>query len=322
MIVLFAVIAGAASPALATNTTHSPEVVAVAERSAVVESPGTSTTPWWVWPLALFILTFVLGILAVLGGVGGAVLFVPVVSGFFPFHMDFVRCTGLLVALAGSLAAGPGLLRRGYAYIKLSFPMALVSSIGAIIGAIIGLELPTKVIEFALGAVILGIVVLMLVAKNAEYPQLSGPGAIAQFLQIRGVFYDQAANRKIEWTVHRVRWGLLLFFVIGVLAGMFGLGAGWANVPTFNLLMGAPLKVAAGTSKFLLSITDTAAAWVYIASGAVLPTIIIPSVLGIMLGSFIGVRLLAVTKAATVRHIVIALLLVSGVRALLKGFGI
>ena len=27
----------------------------------------------------------------------------------------------------------------------------------------------------------------------------------------------------------------------GVLAGMFGLGAGWANVPALNLVMGVPL---------------------------------------------------------------------------------
>ena len=44
------------------------------------------------------------------------------------------------------------------------------------------------------------------------------------------------------------------------MAGMFGLGAGWANVPVLNLLMGAPLKISVATSKFLLAITDTSAA--------------------------------------------------------------
>jgi len=56
-----------------------------------------------VWPLALFIVTFILGILAVLGGVGGGVLFVPIVGGFFPFNIDFVRGAGLLVAWQGRL---------------------------------------------------------------------------------------------------------------------------------------------------------------------------------------------------------------------------
>src|SRR5204862_4869188 len=33
---------------------------------------------WWLWPLALFALTFAMGIVAVLAGIGGGVLFVPI----------------------------------------------------------------------------------------------------------------------------------------------------------------------------------------------------------------------------------------------------
>jgi uncharacterized membrane protein YfcA len=106
------------------------------------------------------------------------------------------------------------------------------------------------------------------------------------------------------------------------MAGMFGLGAGWANVPVLNLMMGAPLKVAVASSKFLLSITDTSAAWVYINKGAIIPMIVVPSVIGIMLGSFIGVKLLAKTKPTVVKYTVIVLLTFSGLRALLKGLGI
>jgi hypothetical protein len=47
--------------------------------------------PWWVWRIALFAVSFLIGIVGVLAGVGGGVLFVPIVSGFFPFHLDFVR---------------------------------------------------------------------------------------------------------------------------------------------------------------------------------------------------------------------------------------
>ncbi len=50
--------------------------------------------PWWYWPLALLFFCFILGVIAVMAGVGGGVLFVPLVSGFFPFHLDFVRGAG------------------------------------------------------------------------------------------------------------------------------------------------------------------------------------------------------------------------------------
>jgi hypothetical protein len=75
--------------------------------------PTNSSLPWWAWPLILFVFTFILGMVAVLGGVGGGVLFVPVVGGFFPFNLDFVRGAGLFVALTGALAAGPGAFKTG-----------------------------------------------------------------------------------------------------------------------------------------------------------------------------------------------------------------
>ena len=62
---------------------------------------------WWVWPIALFAAGLAMGVVAVLAGVGGGVLFVPLVGAFFPFHLDFVRAGGLLLALTGSLAAAP-----------------------------------------------------------------------------------------------------------------------------------------------------------------------------------------------------------------------
>ena len=47
-----------------------------------------------------------LGVVAVLTGVGGGVLFVPIVGAFFPFHLDFVRGAGLLLAAASGLLVG------------------------------------------------------------------------------------------------------------------------------------------------------------------------------------------------------------------------
>jgi hypothetical protein len=296
---------------------------AYAAGEAVAASPaGEPSTPWWVWPLVLFVVTFALGIVAVLGGVGGGVLFVPIIGGFFPFHIDFVRGAGLLVALAGALAAGPGLLKKGMADLRLALPVAVIASACAIVGAMLGLALPAKVVNTALGATILGIVAIMLIAKKSEYPDVKQADALSTALRINGIYHEASTGQDINWKIHRTPQGLVTFILIGVMAGMFGLGAGWANVPVLNLMMGAPLKVSVATSKFLLSITDTSAAWIYVNNGAVLPMMVVPSIIGIMLGSIVGVKILAKTKPAAVRYIVIAMLLFAGLRALLKGLGI
>jgi len=287
-----------------------------------VSAVPESTTPWWVWPLALFVTTFILGILAVLGGVGGGVLFVPIVGGFFPFNIDFVRGAGLLVALAGALAAGPGLLKRNLASLRLALPVALIASAAAIGGAMIGLALKPNVVNTLLGATILFIVVIMATAKKSDFPHVPKPDNLAQSLGIMGIYREESLGKDVEWTVHKTPMGLALFVVIGIMAGMFGLGAGWANVPVLNLLMGAPLKISVATSKFLLSITDTSAAWVYLNQGAVLPMIVVPSLVGIMFGSIIGVKILAKSKPKAIKWMVIGLLLFAGLRSLLKGLGI
>ena len=277
---------------------------------------------WWFWPLALFVACFFIGIVAVPAGIGGGTLFVPLIGGFFPFHLDFVRGAGLLVALASALAAGPVLLRGGLASLRLALPLALLACISSIAGAVLGLALPAAVIQTALGLIVLGIVLLMLLAGKSEFPQVARPDRLAAALRIHGVFTDGASGQAVHWQVHRTPLGLALFLAIGVLAGMFGIGAGWANVPALNLLMGAPLKVAAGTSGLVLSLVDSSAAWVYLNRGAVLPMIAVPSVVGMMLGARIGARLLDVLKGSAIRKLVIALLLFAGVRALLKGLGV
>ena len=282
----------------------------------------TELQDWWLYPLILLVLSFLLGVFAVLAGVGGGVLYVPIVSGFLPFHLDFVRGAGLIVALAGALAAGPGLLRKGFANLRLAIPMALIASSSAIVGAMIGLALPTNVIQIMLGATILGIVILMLKAKKSVFPEVQKPDRLSQALGIFGIYHEPTINKDINWQIHRTPIGLILFVIIGLMAGMFGLGAGWANVPVLNLVMGAPIKIAVATSKFLLSITDTSAAWVYMNNGAVLPLMVVPSVVGIMLGSFIGVKILGVTKPSVIRILVIIVLGISGTKALLKGLGI
>jgi uncharacterized membrane protein YfcA len=156
-------------------------------------------------------------------------------------------------------------------------------------------------------------------SKNVERPEVKQQDAIGLALGMSGAYWEESTREIVEWKTHRTLKGLLLFILIGIMAGMFGLGAGWANVPVLNLVMGVPLKIAVGTSKFLLSITDTSAAWVYLNQGCVIPLIAIPSIIGLMLGSFVGVRLLAIAKPKFIRYMVIGVLLFAGIRALIKG---
>jgi uncharacterized membrane protein YfcA len=283
---------------------------------------GGAAVAWWVWPIGLFMACFLMGIVAIPAGIGGGTLFVPIVGSFFPFHLDFVRGAGLLVALASALSAGPTLLRGGLASLRLTLPLAVMASASSIGGALLGLALPGNVVQILLGTLVLGIVGLMLIHKSSEQPRGAASDALSDALALHGVYFDGASQSMQSWQARRTLPGLLAFLGIGTLGGLFGIGAGWANVPALNLLMGIPLKVAAGTSGMVLSLASSSAAWVYLNQGAVLTIIAVPSMVGMMLGARIGARLLDVLKGSAIRRMVIAVLLFAGTRALLKGLGV
>jgi uncharacterized membrane protein YfcA len=201
-------------------------------------------------------------------------------------------------------------------------PLALMGSITSTAGALLGLAMPVHVLQVTLGLLIIVIAALMAFggrARDAAAPQAD---ALSAALRMHGTYRDRATGEEVAWRVHRTPAALVAFAGIGLMAGMFGLGAGWANVPVLNLLMGAPLKLAVGTSGFVLAVVDSTAAWVYIHRGAMLPMLVVPAVLGVMLGSRVGAKLLFTTSTVTVRRIVVIVMVIAGVRALLRGMGL
>jgi uncharacterized membrane protein YfcA len=160
----------------------------------------------------------------------------------------------------------------------------------------------------------------MVMARRSKVPAVPKPDPLGAALGLHGVYRDTARGADVEWAARHTGLALVVFAGIGVLAGMFGLGAGWAIVPALNLLMGIPLKVAAGSSSLILAMTPSAA-WVYINQGAILALVAAPSVVGMMLGAGIGARVLRVVSPSAVRRLALAMLFIAGLRALSKGLG-
>jgi uncharacterized membrane protein YfcA len=171
-------------------------------------------------------------------GVGGGVLFVADRHGFFPFHIDFVRGAGLLVALASALAAGPGLLARRTCGLTPCVPLALVASASSIAGALIGLSLSPQLVQTALGITILAS--LYSVARETirihrtYQPRMRGRRRCASTASLR---CSLEARRCMA--LHRTPAGLAIFVGIGILAGVFGLERAGPTFPPSNLVMGA-----------------------------------------------------------------------------------
>ena len=281
------------------------------------EVKASSSMPWWLWSSLLFVLCIFLGVIAVIAGVGGGILYVPIISAISPLHLDFVRGSGLVVALAGAIGASPRLLKTGMASLRLALPLAFFSSIGAIIGANLGMALPSRLVELILGVVIIAVIAFTLSMKRIDCPPLRKEDSLTRRMNIGGTYTDGITGNSVEWGIRRMPLGLITFFVIGFMGGVFGLSSGWANVPALNLLLGTPLKVAVATSVLIITMTSSAASWVFINQGAILPIIVVPSMAGMMLGTRIGAKLLSRIPGTKVRYFVLGILVFAALNLLL-----
>ena len=297
--------------------------IAVAQETAQT----ASGTAWWFWPLCMFFFTFTIGLIAPVSGVGGGVLFVPIATAFFPFSMDFVRGTGLIMAMMSAFSSTPHLMKKGLANLKLMAPILIVSTVMSIIGGVVGLWITNAFpsgkyyLTIALGVVLFIIFIVMSKAKKLEFPEVKEIDSISKMLDISGAWFEPNLNKVVHYRTTKMPIGLFAFAVVGMIAGMFGLGAGWANVPVLNMIMGAPIKVATSTSMAIITVNDAAAAWIYISNGALLPLVLIPAVIGISAGARIGAKIAEKAKPTFVRYLVMIILLLAGIIDIIKGLG-
>jgi hypothetical protein len=257
--------------------------------------------------------------------VGGGVLFVPLTTAFFPFNIDFIRGAGLAIALTSALSSSPRLISRGLANLRAAMVISTVSIISSIFGSVLGLwitnELPEgkHYITIALGLLLFFIFVVMVTSKRVEFPEPKKFDRISLKLDVGGRWYEPSRDEVVEYKLTRFPYSLPAFAGVGIMAGMFGLGAGWANVPVLNLVNAAPIRVAVSTSMVIIALNDSAALWVYIAKGAVLPLIIVPSILGVTIGARLGAMIAERVRPRIIRIAVLGIMLIAAILDIQKG---
>ncbi len=281
---------------------------------------------WWFWPLFLFILTFLIGLVAPVSGIGGGSLYVPLVAALTPFSIDFVRGAGSVMAMVAALSSVPYLIKKGLANMRIYAVVAPIIIIMSTIGSIVGLWLSNALkhgacyVKLLLGIIILFVVFIMTTSKRVEFPEVKPEDvdSLSRKLNLMGAWYEPSLDKIVEYRVKNLPIGLGIFAVIGFIAGMFGLGAGWANVPVLNLIMGIPIKAAAATSMLIITAIAPAVG-VYLSKGAVLPIIVVPSVVGMTIGARLGAKIAARARPVFIRWLVIGLLFLAGALNIVKG---
>jgi hypothetical protein len=108
-------------------------------------------------------------------------------------------------------------------------------------------------------------------------------------------------------------------FGAGTLSGLLGIGSGAVKVLAMDQAMRLPFKVSTTTSNFMIGVTAAASAGFYLSRGYILPELAMPVMLGVLVGSLVGSRVLAVAKVKTIRVAFVVVIAALGIEMIFNG---
>src|SRR5207244_3226492 len=156
------------------------------------------------------------------------------------------------------------------------------SAAAGVLGALLGLG----------GGILL--VPLLTLFFGVSLPYAMGASILSVIATSSGaaVSHDQAPGRAVAYHAIHVRRGVAVMFGAGVLSGLLGIGSGAFKVLAMDTFMRLPMKVSTATSNFMIGLTAAASAGVYFGRGDIHPVIATPVALVVLLGSYVGTRLI------------------------------
>jgi uncharacterized membrane protein YfcA len=301
--------------------------IALLGMEAETPEGGMSGLAIWGWLLGFFLLSFAIAMVAVIGGIGGGVLFTPFMMAFTNVNSLIIRATGLIVAMFSGLVSTGPFMKRGLANLRICIFCAAAYGIGAFAGAQGAIyvakhmgESGEGLVRMTLGVILASLGVYFVVGgKKVEWPEVKKVDGFTSWLRLSQPYYEVSLGRVVDYPLTRAGWVLAVIVGVGMLSGFFGLGAGWAIVPAQNLVMAVPLKVAAANSGVLLGMGDCIAVWPYLHSGAIIPLFAAPWLVGQVLGGLLGALILIRIQAGFVRFLLIGFMFFACFGLLTKG---
>ncbi len=231
---------------------------------------------------------------------GGAVVLTPLLTLAVGVDIRYAIGATLVSVIATSSGAAAAYVREGFSNIRIGMFLEIATTVGAVAGASLALRLPTGVI-----AVIFGVVLLYSAYESSRTArdQLDPgqPDRLSKFFRMDSSY--PTAQGPQNYRVHNVPAGFSLMFGAGILSGLLGIGSGAMKVIAMDRAMRIPFKVSTTTSNFMIGVTAAASAGVYLKRGYIDPALAMPVMLGVLLGSLWGARVLPMAKTRVLRLI-------------------
>jgi len=234
-------------------------------------------------------LSFVAAGMGALGGLGGAVLLVPVLV-LLGLEPALAAPLGLLSAASGSLAAAVPQLEAGLVHHRLGVTMETTASLGVLGGALLSDSLSAATLSRILAVVALSSALAAGLRKGMRnLPQSTFDGELGGEWPgtLSGAY--QAPGGVVPYAARRVPSGLLAMVGAGLVSGLSGVSGGVIKTPIMSEIMHVPVKVSAATSTFTTGFTAATGLVIFASQGRIDVAAGAAVVVGGLLGGTVGV---------------------------------
>lgn len=269
-------------------------------------------------PESLFLVSIAAGFVGAMSGMGGGVVLIPALT-LLGMPIKQAIAISIISVVATSSGAASAYVRDRLTNLKVGMFLEIFTITGALVGASLTLIAPEQPLYVAFGLVVLGTWSTLLFRRTERLPDAADQDRLTRWLAAHDTYFDAASGRTIHYYPVRAYLGGPLMVGAGLIAGLLGVGAGAIKVLIFDVAMGLPTKVATTTSNLIIGVTALAGTSVYLAAGLIDPGLAAPVILGILLGAFVGTRLLVRLGNQMIRRFFLMVLLVLGLEMVVRG---
>jgi uncharacterized protein len=276
--------------------------------------------------LVLAAIAMAAGLLGSLAGIGGGLVLIPILVVFVGVPFPEAVGASALTIIATSTTAGATFVEDRLTNVRVGMLLEIATVPGAFAGAAFVIYATrsglTSLLLIALGVVLLATVPgTLLLLRGKSRPPIE-PDALSRRLGLGGSYFDRRQDREIAYTAGRTTPAFAVMFGAGIISGLFGIGGGVLKVFALDRALGLPIKVSTATSNFMIGVTGAAGVSLLIGAGYVEPLLTAPLVLGSVLGSYVGTRLLPGLSNQSIRLLFVPVLILFAAELILRGVGL
>lgn len=239
--------------------------------------------------ILLFLFSILAGLLGALTGLGGGVVIIPVLVMLFNINIHYAMGASLFSVIATSSGATVAYLRDGYTNLRIGMFLETAAVIGAFVGALL-ITWVSKTFLMTLFSLVLFFSAYLTIKRHEDKEVHDQSHPWAEKFKLNGDYKENDLTRPYQ--VQHVPVALFIMGIAGLISGLLGIGSGTLKVLSLDQAMRLPYKVATTTSNFMIGITAAVSVGLYYAHGYIIPTIVFPVMLGVLVGSFIGAKIL------------------------------